>query len=450
MAQYNCKEDFLEAIQVQIRCKKARCFIIEEMEQHIEDQKDAYMNDCDDDKTAMSKACEQMGDPVAIGKQLDRIHRPRMEWSILLAVLVLCSLGILAQISLGNMIKNVNLPNSVNIEKHILFMALGFLLMLVAYFLEYSFIGKYSKILCLLFWIGFVFYAPLNNIVNDSFRYIYPYGLLFIPIYGGILYAYRDKGYTGLIKCLMISIFSFMIELKFVVQCSVYLGILFSSLIMLSIAVIKNWFGTSRKIAMAVTWGWLPISYGLLTLLNINIFNTYQIVRLKETIKALLQIGLYNHDYQINRAINIISHAKLFGGSNLFNEKYIPGFNTEYLLTYIIGKWGLVAGILIIVLFIALIGRMIYLAYHLKNSLGMFVGLGCSLVYALQGSIYILSNLGVQFVAQINLPFVSYGGSSLLINFSVLGLMLSIFRNTNIVKEERYTGVFTLRINRAK
>ncbi|WMJ86287.1 hypothetical protein [Anaerocolumna sp. MB42-C2] len=80
----------------------------------------------------------------------------------------------------------------------------------------------------------------------------------------------------------------------------------------------------------------------------------------------------------------------------------------------------------------------------------MFVGLGCSLVFASQGGIYILSNLSIQIISQVNLPFVSYGGASLLINFIVLGIMLSIFRNTNIMKEVPYKKQFVIKIEREK
>ncbi len=40
-------------------------------------------------ETALLKSVKQMGDPVLIGKQLDKAHRPKMEWSILLITAVL-------------------------------------------------------------------------------------------------------------------------------------------------------------------------------------------------------------------------------------------------------------------------------------------------------------------------------------------------------------------------
>lgn len=451
MEQYDQKDDYLEAIKIQIRCKKARNFVTEEIGQHIEDQKDAYICDGDDEHTAMAKAIKQMGDPTEIGKQLDRIHRPHMEWSILLFVFILCCLGVAAQLSLGNMINGQHLPNSVNVERHILFLIIGFLLMTAFYFFDYSFIGRYPKILCILFFAVFFLYAPHGRVVNGSIQYLHSYALLLIPIYGGILYAYRKKGYRGFIICLLTSIFSSIIEMKFVAQSSVYIGVLLSTLVMLSFAVMKNWFGISKKIGIAVAWGWIPVAYVILPLSGINILTQYQRMRLEHFINSILNANIYG-EYQADRAREIISHAQLFGGSSDIMKNYLPGYNSEYILTYVIRSWGIAAGLLIIGLFIALAGRMIHLSCQHKNSLGMFVSLGCSLVFTVQGIIYILSNFGIQLIAQVNLPFISYGGSSLLVNFIALGLMLSVFRNTNIIKETPYIGkpAFKIKIEKVK
>ena len=79
MAQFNCKEDYLEQMIGEIRNRKAKCLIAEEIDQHIEDQKAFFMEEGDDDQIAMVKTLEQMGDPMEVGKQLDKIHRPRID-----------------------------------------------------------------------------------------------------------------------------------------------------------------------------------------------------------------------------------------------------------------------------------------------------------------------------------------------------------------------------------
>ncbi|MHB8132435.1 MAG: FtsW/RodA/SpoVE family cell cycle protein [Mobilitalea sp.] len=450
MGQFDKKENYLELIKNQIRCKKAKDIVLEEIDHHIEDQKAAYLLDDGDENIAMDKALEQMGDPIEVGKQLDKIHKPRVEWYILLFVLALCCIGILAQFSIRNTIEVSKFSYGIDVVKHILFVITGFLLMIVVYFLDYSIIGKYPKVIWFLLLAGIFLYAPFGNRVNGHLFYLHAYGMLFFPVFGGILYAFRNKGYVGMIKCILFSITAIMTEVVFEAQFSVYLGLQLSSLIMLSVAIMKNWFGTSKKISLTIIWGWIPIAFFMTTLSGIGLLRSYQVERLQSFVGIMLHPELYEKGYQSNLARQVISHAKLFGQSIDFTIGFPINLTNDYILTFAIRRWGIVAGTLIIGLFITFIVRMIYISLKQKNPLGMFVGLGCSLVFAAQGSIYILSNLGYQPIAQVNLPFVSYGGAGLVANFIVLGIMLSVFRNTNIMKEVPYKKKFSIHIERVK
>jgi len=425
----------------QIRSKRAKGLIAEEISRHIEDQKDAYRQDGDDENTAMAKALEQMGDPVEVGKQLDKIHRPKIEWRVLAAALVLCCIGIFVRLSIDKSMDGPTLYFAV--EKQLLFIAAGFLLLFAVYFLDYSFIGRYPKIIWFLLIACILIYVPFGTWVNGRLSYLYAYGMLFIPAYGGIIYAYRKKGYAGIIKCLLFCMLAVIIESQFVAQSAVYLSLLLSSLLMLFKAVSMDWFGTSKRKAIAIITGWIPVV--LFTLL----LRPYQFERLCSMIKIILYPERYPKGYHMLLIRNIISETKLFGTSD-FTLGYQQGFNNDYILTYVFGKWGIAAGIFIIVLFIIFTGRMVYISLNQKNSLGMFVGLGCSLVFAAQGSVYILSNLSIQIIAQVSLPFVSLEGAGLFVNFIVLGVMMSVFRNTNIIKEIPYKAKYAIKIVRAK
>nr|WP_281352926.1 FtsW/RodA/SpoVE family cell cycle protein [Anaerocolumna sedimenticola] len=430
----------------QIRCKKARNMIAEEISQHIDDQKESYINEGFDKDTALITALKQMGDPIEVGSQMDKIHKPRLEWKVLLAVLVLCFAGILVQIHINKSLSAINPIIVMNIKKQIIFLITGLLLMMASYFLDYSIIGKYPKVLWLFLIISILIYAPFGNWVNGQMAYLNAYSFLFIPVYGGILFAYRKKGYVGIMKCLLFSIFACAVISKFIMPRSVYLGLIFSNLIMLSAAVKKNWFGASKGKAMAIIWGWIPIA-GLIRILS---FSQYQVEGIRNKIDTMIRPELYEKGYQMNVVRKIIGNSRIFGFNPDISMGYLSGYNNDYILTYIFGKWGITAGVISIIFFTALIIYMILISLKQKNSLGMFVGLGCSLAFASQGSIYILSNLGIRIVSQVNLPFVSYGGASLLINFIVLGIMLSIFRNTNIMKEVPYKKQFIVKIERVK
>jgi cell division protein FtsW (lipid II flippase) len=310
------------------------------------------------------------------------------------------------------------------------------------YFLDYSFVGRYPKLMWFLLIAALLAYAPFGKWINNQMAYIYVYSMLFIPLYGGILYAYRNKGYTGILKCLLFVLMAVAVEAQYIDKSAVYLSLLLSCLLMLLIAVSKNWFATSKIKAAFMVIGWV-VPVGLFLLMDSG---GNRLVQLLEKLQILWKPEQYAQGYQISLIRGFLSGSKLFGSASEISFQYLSGYTNDFILAYIICRWGIVPGIFMIALFTVFIGRMIYISLTRKNSLGMLVGLGCSLVFAVQSVVYILSNLGFRIIDQVTFPFVSFGGAGIFINFIVLGLMMSVFRNTNLIKEVPYKEKIFIRI----
>lgn len=75
-------EEYLEKLLSQIRCKKARPYIAGEIRSHIEDQMKDNIVGGMTEKEAENNAVADMGDPVAVGISLDRIHKPKIAWKL--------------------------------------------------------------------------------------------------------------------------------------------------------------------------------------------------------------------------------------------------------------------------------------------------------------------------------------------------------------------------------
>lgn len=74
------RQEYLKSLTEQIRTKRARTMVAEEVEAHIEDQKQDFMAHGLGEE-AESMAVIEMGDPVEAGVKLDRVHRPKMDWT---------------------------------------------------------------------------------------------------------------------------------------------------------------------------------------------------------------------------------------------------------------------------------------------------------------------------------------------------------------------------------
>lgn len=87
------RQEYLKSLTEQIRTKRARTMVAEEVEAHIEDQKQDFMAHGLGEEEAESMAVVEMGDPVEAGVKLDRVHRPKMEWTVLMAILIISIWG---------------------------------------------------------------------------------------------------------------------------------------------------------------------------------------------------------------------------------------------------------------------------------------------------------------------------------------------------------------------
>ena len=75
--------DYLDTVTAQIRWKRARAAAVRELEAHLEDQRDEFLAEGHPPAEAERLAVEEMGDPVAVGTDLDRLHRPRSQRKML-------------------------------------------------------------------------------------------------------------------------------------------------------------------------------------------------------------------------------------------------------------------------------------------------------------------------------------------------------------------------------
>jgi cell division protein FtsW len=107
---------------------------------------------------------------------------------------------------------------------------------------------------------------------------------------------------------------------------------------------------------------------------------------------------------------------------------YVPEHHTDFIFSIIGEELGLIATLLVVAAFVAIIACGIYIAMNACDTFGFLLGVGTTFLIGLQAFI----NIGVVTGALPNkglpLPFISYGGSSLMIMLASVGVLLSIAR----------------------
>ena len=145
-------QEFLDTACNQIRYKSIHKSIIDELTDHIEEQKIQYIKEGYSQEEATAKAIEQMGDPVLVGKELDKAHRPKTEWSILSLVAILVLIGAAVQFIIFG--ENPRGPES--FPQFLMYVSVGLVAFTFTYFilncftfdnLEYSIISSSTNFL---------------------------------------------------------------------------------------------------------------------------------------------------------------------------------------------------------------------------------------------------------------------------------------------------------------
>lgn len=129
--------------------------------------------------------------------------------------------------------------------------------------------------------------------------------------------------------------------------------------------------------------------------------------------------------YQIVQSLIAIASGGIFGrGPGMGNPEFVPAAHTDFIFTAITEEWGLIGGLGLIALFVILVSRGIKAAAGNEEPFRTLLAGGISIALGLQAVLIIGGATRFLPLAGITLPFVSYGGSSLLTSFVALGLIL--------------------------
>lgn len=109
---------------------------------------------------------------------------------------------------------------------------------------------------------------------------------------------------------------------------------------------------------------------------------------------------------------------------------YMPEPHNDFIFSIIGEELGLIGCLCIIILFVIFIWRGINVAMKARDTYGTLLAIGITSVIAVQSLINIAVVTGSMPVTGVPLPFISYGGSALVINMTAVGILLNISRQT--------------------
>ncbi|HLY65036.1 MAG TPA: FtsW/RodA/SpoVE family cell cycle protein, partial [Chloroflexota bacterium] len=193
-----------------------------------------------------------------------------------------------------------------------------------------------------------------------------------------------------------------------------------ATVLMMGIALSMMYVATGRKTFVGA---------GLL-LLAINVVVTY---KLFGYVHQRVEVWLHPWEladgpsYQIVQALYAIANGGASGtGFGRGYPGYIPSASTDFAFAAAAEQLGFAGALALLAIYLMLVLKGVQIGIAQPTTFSQLLGIGCAMVLALQCLVIVAGNLSLIPLTGITLPFVSYGGSSLVVNFLLLGLLLRL------------------------
>lgn len=453
-------KEFLNNVCEQIKYKPIRNSISEELKNHIEDKKEELIEMGQNEEEAEKNAVEQMGDAEIIGKELNNVHRPRLDWKLLIILVVLLIFGfVISYIITKNehtemmqyMKEGVSEYITTNyMIKYVCFIGLSFAIGIIIYFCDYKKIKNKPLILYIIatavIILAFLFGISVNGI---NFLRIGNYSIrsntIAIPLYilafiGFLENINEESKLTKLFKNKNIKINANVLKLVVLSLIALLMLSLIPSSSSVIVLAITYLILATKKIAiesenkrkhLLILWG-IPIIVGTLVVLFEVLANPYVLDKF---------ISVYNpEEYKETegwKALNrkeIIESAQKFGeAGNMSDAIYLFDGSGNNEIISILAHFGWIPTVALIIAFFAFSIKLVINSFKIKEMYGSLIILGIGCMFILQSVFNILMNFNLIFDASFNLPFVTYGLGELIVNMMCLALIFAVYRRKDIL-----------------
>lgn len=154
----------------------------------------------------------------------------------------------------------------------------------------------------------------------------------------------------------------------------------------------------------------------------------------------------YDTGYQATLAIMAFASGGLFGrgiGNSTMKYHYLPEAHNDYILAIIGEELGFVGTAIFVLVFVAMIIAAFYICREAPTLHAQLLASGCTIILAVQFLINVFGILGVMPMTGKPLPFVSYGGSSIIASLVLAALIfrVSVESNVETAADRRRSGM---------
>lgn len=137
--------------------------------------------------------------------------------------------------------------------------------------------------------------------------------------------------------------------------------------------------------------------------------------------------------YHVRQILIALGSGGLMGvgaGNSLQKYAYLPESTTDSIFAIVGEEFGFLGGVILVLLFSIIAIRGFHIATHAKDKFGKLLAGGITIFLSSQAMINLAAQTALVPLTGIPLPFISYGGSALIVNLVSIGILLSIGRSS--------------------
>ncbi len=359
--------------------------------------------------------------------KFDRRLILHFDWLLLLLVLAICAIGIVNIYSAGLSLTDAR-ANALYIRQ-LMWMGIGLTFMVLGFILDYRVITRQAYWIYLLSLLLLLMVFVLGYATRGSQRWIALAGFTFQPselmkitVILALAKYFDDHKVEGgyllkeLVAPFLIAFVPFLMVLK---QPDLGTGLIILLLFLALVFVVGlRW--KSLLLAAGSTLIMIPMAWHFL-----KDYQKDRIMTFLDPEKDPLGTG-----YHIIQSIIAIGSGGLFGKGFLQGTqtqlKFLPEQQTDFVFSVFAEEWGFLGGMLLVILFLMLILWGLKIAFQAKDLPGKLISAGVTMMVFYQVFINMGMVLGILPVVGIPLPFMSYGGSSMVVFMLGIGLLLNV------------------------
>lgn len=198
--------------------------------------------------------------------------------------------------------------------------------------------------------------------------------------------------------------------------------------------------GISKKHLLTLTL----LSISVFGLMWVFVFKDYQKDRIRTFMDPLSDIrGAGYNAYQSTIAVGSGGFlGKGVGFGTQSRLQFLPENETDFIFASISEEWGFIGSIATLILLLFIVVRILFLSLRSGLNFELLYGVALASYFMAHIFINVGMNIGIMPVTGVPLPFVSYGGSHLIVEFASLGIFFALVKNKKVSYRSKSKEIF--------